>query len=450
MNFLVTEIIRKKRDGHALSSDEIKFLVQGFATGSIPDYQIGSWLMASFLRGLNRDETLTLTREMKDSGRHLNWRAMSSDLKNERFADKHSTGGVGDKVSLLLAPLAACLGLKVPMMSGRGLGFSGGTVDKLESISGFTMYPSEKQMLSCLIETGFCMMGQADDLCPADKKLYALRDVTCTVESIPLITASIVSKKWAEGVDAIVFDVKAGSAAFMPNRDEARALAKSLVSAATGAGMRASAHVTRMEEALGAFVGNALEVRESLNILKNTIPSDRQRSLAQPLIDLSLDLVAEMAVLAGLRSDIALARGEAAQALTDGSAYKRFQKMAQLQGATEGWEAKLASTELRLPLLAPRDGFITAARARALGVAGLKIGVGRQRAEDPVDPAVGFELNVQVGDPVQKGTPLLWMHVRNKEQFALIEKEVLAVFEIGDEKVSPQNQLFIEKVNHDT
>lgn len=450
MSFLVTELIRKKRDGFALTNDELKFLVQGFATASIPDYQIGSWLMASFLRGLNRDETLTLTREMKDSGRHLNWRAMSADLKNERFADKHSTGGVGDKVSLLLAPLAACLGLKVPMMSGRGLGFSGGTVDKLESIPGFTMYPTEKQMLSCLIETGFCMMGQADDLCPADKKLYALRDVTCTVESIPLITASIVSKKWAEGVDAIVFDVKAGSAAFMPNRDEARALAKSLVSAATGAGMRASALVTRMEEALGAFVGNALEVRESLNILKNTIPNERQKTLAQPLIDISLDLVAEMAVLAGIRSDLKSARDDAQKALSDGSAYKRFQKMAQLQGAQAGWEEKLAVSELRLPLLAPRDGFVSAARSRSLGVAGLKIGVGRQRAEDPIDPAVGFEMNVQVGERVEKGAPLLWMHVRNKEQFALIEKEVLAIFDIGDEKVASQKQLFLEKVSHDT
>jgi len=421
MSFIVSELIRKKRDGLELTNDEIHFLVSGFATSSIPDYQISAWLMASFFRGMTVEETFQLTVEMKNSGRSLDWRSLSTNFQDEKFADKHSTGGVGDKVSLILAPVAACLGLKVPMMSGQGLGHTGGTVDKLQSIPGFNMYPTEEQMIRGLDEVGLCMMAQAKDLCPADRKLYSLRDVTSTVESLPLITASILSKKWAEGVDAIVFDVKMGNAAFMQKFSDAQLLARSLVETAKRAGLKALSVITRMDEPLGMMIGNALEVKESLEILRG-----HQNS---PLKTLSLKLAAEMAVLAGTRKDIDSAMQDAEASIRNGQALEKFFLMAKTQNAVEGWEEKLAEAPLRIPLLSPHTGYIKNIGSRALGIAGLKIGVGRRRAEDSVDPAVGFEMSVIPGQKIDKDEPLLWMHLRSKEQFAELAPELLSCFE---------------------
>lgn len=429
-DFVVSEIIRKKRDGGALERNEILHLVSGFADGGIPDYQAAAWLMAVFHRGMSTAETVTLTEAMRNSGRTLNWRQMSSGLRDAVFADKHSTGGVGDKVSLILAPLAAGLGLKVPMMSGRGLGHTGGTADKLPCIPGFDIYPTEKKMIECLEAHGICMMAQSPDLCPADRKLYSLRDVTATIESVPLITASIVSKKWAEGVDAIVFDVKCGVAAFMDTIEKARELSHSLVRVAQGAGLKALASVTRMDEPLGSCIGNALEVRESLWILENEYLSPKHERLARPLRNLCVDLAAEMAVLAGTRVDPSAARRECCDMLDKGQAREIFERMVRAQGAPEGWQDGLAHTERVFELRAPRGGTIVSINSRILGVVGLKCGVGRQRAEDKIDPATGFEMRVAVGDVVDKGDILLIMHLHSQTQADALRGELESAFEI--------------------
>jgi len=432
-NFVVSEILRKKRDGGVLDRDEILHLVGGFAHGTIPDYQASAWLMATYLRGMTTAETVTLTEAMRQSGRTLDWRKMSSNLRNAVFADKHSTGGVGDKVSLILAPLAAGLGLKIPMMSGRGLGHTGGTADKLSSISGFDIFPSERKMIECLESHGICMMAQSPDLCPADRKLYSLRDVTATIESVPLITASIVSKKWAEGVDAIVFDVKCGSAAFMDTLAKAQELSHSLVRVAQGAGLRALASITRMDEPLGTCIGNALEVRESLWILENSYPTENQTRLATPLRNLCVDLAAQMAVLAGTRKDLDATRRECLDLLENGRARTIFESMVRAQGAIDGWQDHLAKTENVYVLRAPRSGTLVRIASRVFGVVGLKCGVGRQRTEDVIDPATGFEICVGVGDTVTKGQALLIMHLRSEALAETLSSELESAFDIRED-----------------
>lgn len=446
MSYLVSELIRKKRDGGELLPAEIQFLVKGFAEGSIPDYQITAWLMAAFLKGLNAEETFQLTCEMKNSGRTLNWRALSANFRDEVFVDKHSTGGIGDKVSVVLAPLAASLGLKVPMMSGRGLGHTGGTVDKLESIPGFSLFPDEAQMVKLLDEVGVCMMAQAKDLCPADRKLYALRDVTGTVESISLITASIFSKKWAEGIDAIVFDVKSGEAAFMQNEADAQALALSLKKTAERAGLKASSVRTRMEEPLGVMIGNALEIQESIWILEDEYPSERARKIAAPLRQLCLELTAEMAVLSGRYASFAEALKVCEAHLQQKKALKVFEHMLEKQGAKAHWRETIFAPVQRLPLSSPTAGYIAKIHSRNMGVAGLKIAVGRQKTDDIIDHAVGFEMNVAVGDTVAPGEILLWAHVRNAEQLARVQKDLLACLVITEKPAPAARPLVLERI----
>lgn len=446
----VSELIRKKREGNSLNHEELKQLVEGFSNGSIPDYQISAWLMASFLCGMNQEETFLLTRLMRNSGKTFDWHNMSSNFKSAVFADKHSTGGVGDKVSLILAPLAVVLGMKVPMMSGRGLSHTGGTVDKLESISGFTMQPSEKQMIQCLDEVGACMMSQSHDICPADRKLYSLRDVTATVESIPLITASIVSKKWAEGVDAIVFDVKCGGAAFMGQPEDARRLGSSLVQAAQLAGLKALSCVTRMEEPLGSMIGNSMEVKESIWILSNSYPTPLHRKIAEPLKNLCIDLTSEMAVLSGTRKSFVEARDECEKALSSGSALKIFNDMARLQGAVEGWFEKLPQSKHEIFLNSLSNGVITEIHSRNLGLIGLSLGVGRQKVEDKVDPAVGFEMLCSVGDHVSKGQALLKVHCHNKDFYSDFQDQLHSFFVIDENQKKPQtisSPLFMERIS---
>ncbi|MEO5668002.1 MAG: thymidine phosphorylase [Bdellovibrionota bacterium] len=424
----VAEIIRKKREGLPLNSEELGFLVTGFASGSIPDYQVSAWLMASFLCGMDREETFVLTTLMRNSGKTLDWRKLSSNFQNTRFADKHSTGGVGDKVSLILAPLAACLGLKVPMMSGRGLGHTGGTVDKLESIPGFSMRLDEKSMIRCLDEVGVCMMSQSSELCPADRKLYSLRDVTATIESVPLITASIVSKKWAEGIDAIVYDVKCGQAAFMSTLDKAEDLSRSLVRISKKAGLEALACVTRMEEPLGSYIGNAMEVEESVWILKNQYPSELHKRVIRPLRQLCIDLTSEMAVLAGTRDSMDKARADCETAITHGQAYAVFEKMLKAQGAHENWFEALPRAKHQIVYEAPSSGIVLEIFSRKLGVLGVKLGIGREKSEDKVDPAIGFEILVRPGDTVSKGAPLLKLHAHSADALEKIREELDPVF----------------------
>lgn len=446
-NYLVPELLRKKRDGGELTSDEIAFLVQGFSKGTIPDYQVSAWLMASFIRGLNVEETAVLTREMKNSGKHYDWAAMSANFKNARFADKHSSGGIGDKVSLILAPVAACLGLKVPMMSGRGLGHTGGTVDKLEAIPGFSLYLNEAQLVRLLDEVGVCMMAQSPEICPADRKLYHLRDVTGTVENTSLITASIVSKKWAEGVNTIVYDVKCGEAAFMSDLTAARGLAKSLYDVSKAAGMNALCCLTRMEEPLGSRIGHALEVEESLWILSNEYPSEEHRRLAASLKKLSLRLAAEMAALAGAYPSLDEALKAAEESIASGKAWKVFQRMAELQGAEAGWIDKLAKAPLHKDILSPQEGTLTSIASRRLGLAVIRMGGGRLKSEDKIDPAVGIEVLVRPGDAVRKGQPLLRLHLGKEGDglFNELATELPAIFTFGAKPSFDPGELMIEK-----
>ncbi len=446
MTLLVPEILRKKRDGGRLTPEEISFLVRGFANGTIPDYQASAWLMASFIKGLDETETVELTRNMKDSGRVLKWRELSENFRDASFADKHSTGGVGDKVSLVLAPVAACLGVKVPMMSGRGLGHTGGTADKLQSISGFDIYPTTDKMVRLLDEVGVCMMAQAPDLCPADRKLYSLRDVTGTIESVPLITASIVSKKWAEGVDAIVFDVKVGDAAFMSDAEQARALSRSLCRVAELAGIKARACLTRMEEPLGVLVGNTLEVEESLWILADAYPTAEHRRLSAPLREISIRLAAEMAWLAGRAPSLEAAIAEGERALKSGRALGIFERMVRAQGGAPDWREKIHVRAKKFTYPAIKDGYVSRIHSREIGLAGLHFGVGRRTVDDKLAPKAGFELAVAVGDHVRRGQPLLHYYTDEDGVPALIRPHLDRTFEFSDKAVEALKPLLMERI----
>jgi len=387
------DVIMKKRLGQELSREEIAFIVGGYVAGEIPDYQVSSLLMAICLRGMCPRETADLTELMLRSGKVMDLSGIGGP-----FVDKHSTGGVGDKVSLILAPMAAACGVKVPMMSGRALGHTGGTLDKLESIPGYRTDLSEAAFRAGLAAEGYAMTGQSAEIVPADKKLYALRDVTGTVESVSLITASILSKKVAEGAESLVFDVKCGPGAFMKTLEEARALAASLVSAGKAMGKRIAAVITDMSEPLGLKVGNFFEVEESLDCLEGRGPAD--------LMEVTYRLGAWMLVAAGKARDAEAARRDCERAVESGRAMELFLANVRRQGgdpermlALRGsWRAD-RSFELR----APRAGFVGAIDAYAIGLAGVYLGVGRNKTTDPVRPDVGFVFDRKVGDAVKAG-----------------------------------------------
>jgi pyrimidine-nucleoside phosphorylase len=396
------DIIVKKRDGVSLSREEIRFFVDGVTAGTLPDYQASALLMSVVLRGMTAEETAWLTEFMVDSG----VRVSLNDISGVKV-DKHSTGGVGDKTSLILAPLAAACGAKVPMMSGRGLGHTGGTLDKLESIPGFRVNLSLDEMRAALRRTGCAMIGQTAEIAPADKKLYALRDVTGTVESIPLISASIMSKKIAEGIGALVLDVKTGNGAFMKTEDQSRRLAESLVSIGRASGVRTEAVITRMDAPLGRAVGNALEVIESLEVLKGRGPED--------LTSLSVDLTARMLVLAGISKTIQTAETAAREAIASGAGLERFRQIIAVQGG----DASVVDDYRRLPtaphrhvVRASRTGHIVRIDAQLVGRASVALGAGRGRVEDSVDPAVGIMLVAGVGEPIREGDAILELHCR--------------------------------------
>jgi pyrimidine-nucleoside phosphorylase len=397
------DIITKKRDGGALARDEIGFVISGATSGSLPDYQVSALLMAILLRGMTPGETAWLTDAMVHSGVRLDL----SDLPGSKV-DKHSTGGVGDKTSLILAPLAAACGLIVPMMSGRGLGHTGGTLDKLESIPGFRVGLELSEMKSVLARVGCAMIGQTAEIAPADKKLYALRDVTGTVESIPLISASIMSKKIAEGIDGLVLDVKTGSGAFMKSEHDSRRLAESLVSIGNASGVRTQAIITRMDTPLGRAVGNALEVVECFEVLKGRGPSD--------LVEVSVELTARMLVLGGAASGNADAEKRVRGAIASGAGLERFQRIIEAQGG----DPRVADDDDRLPkapgrhlMPAPRGGFVARIDAELVGRASVALGAGRDRVEDPVDPAVGLRILAPPGEEVRAGDGILELHYRD-------------------------------------
>jgi pyrimidine-nucleoside phosphorylase/thymidine phosphorylase len=395
------EVIHRKRDGRPVPPEAIAELVTRYAEGAVPDYQMAAFCMAVFFRGMSEAELQALTGAMLHSGDVLDLSGIPGPK-----VDKHSTGGVGDKTSLAVAPLAAACGVKVPMVSGRGLGHTGGTLDKLESIPGFQIQLPVKRFREVLASVGACLIGQTDRIAPADRKLYALRDLTATVESIPLIAASILSKKLAEGIDGLVLDVKVGSGAFMKRLPEARLLARTLCALGRGMGKRVTALVTDMDQPLGRAVGNALEVKEILDLLHGVGPAD--------LRELTVVLTAEMLLLGGVAATEAEARGRVEQAISDG---RGFRKLCEIVEAQEG-DSRALSDPARLPRAAatldvgaPAAGLVEAIDAEALGLAAMALGAGRSRIEDRVDPGAGLEVWKKVGDPVDVGESLVTLHV---------------------------------------
>ncbi|MBL9007296.1 MAG: thymidine phosphorylase [Myxococcales bacterium] len=399
LSYNPVDIIRRKRDGKVLSGEEIAHFVADYSRGAIPDYQASALLMAIFFSGLSESELVALTESMLHSGEVLDL----SEIPGIKV-DKHSTGGVGDKVSLHLAPTVAACGVRVPMISGRGLGHSGGTLDKLESIPGFSTGLSTEEFRTVLRRTGLSLIGQTETLVPADKLLYALRDVTATVESIPLIAASIMSKKLAEGIDGLVLDVKVGSGAFMKTREAATKLAATLVAIGRRAGKHVTAFLTDMDQPLGRYVGNAAEVNESLAVLRGEGPAD--------LTELNRVLGAEMLRMAGVCSSEADAFSRIEHAIISGEALARLQRCAAMQGAlvdlrdpNEPWLFDNLHTGAQT-LLAPASGYVQRMDAEAVGFAGVALRAGRERKEDTIDPAAYIYLDRKVGEAVTAGQPL--------------------------------------------
>jgi pyrimidine-nucleoside phosphorylase len=402
------DLIRKKRDGGELTTDEIAFIVSGYTAGDFPDYQISAWLMAVLLRGMSRPEIAALTSAMLNSGEVLDW----SDLSGKKV-DKHSTGGVGDKTSLIIAPIAAAGGVRVPMISGRGLGHTGGTLDKLESIPGFNVNLSAKQMRHILEECGACLIGQTASIVPADKKMYALRDVTGTVESPALICGSIMSKKLAEGIDALVLDVKTGSGAFMKKESDAVHLAELMVETGERMGKKVVTLITDMDQPLGRCVGNALEVAECVEVLRGGGPQD--------LVDLSLDLAAWMLYLGERTSSLEEARKLSASLIAEGSAFKKFCELTRLQGGDDKSlqdVSRLPQARNKQEVLSSQAGFVSRMECEKVGVASLVLGGGREKKEDTIDPAVGIVLHKKVGDRVSAGEPLCTLHYNSSARLA--------------------------------
>ena len=428
MGYLPQELIRKKRDGLALTGDEIAFLIQGVTSGQLADEQVGAFAMAVFLRGMSMEERVALTCAMRDSGQVLRWNHLHRPV-----VDKHSTGGVGDKVSLLLAPLVAACGAAVPMISGRGLGHTGGTLDKLEAIPGYNATPSPGLFHQVVADIGCAIIGQTADMAPADKRLYAIRDVTATVESIPLITASILSKKLAAGLGALVMDVKFGSGAFMPTLDLSRELADSIVSVAEGAGLPTRACLTDMNQVLGRSAGNAVEVRETIDHLTGLAADPR-------LLEVTLALGAEMLVLARLADDRKTAHARLRTALDSGLAAEIFARMVAALGGPgdllEHPERHLPRAPVEAPIYPERAGHVGALDVRGIGLTVLELGGGRLRASDTIDPAVGLTGIAGLGEDVGPHAPLALCRARSSSDWERAANRLRRAITIVDTPVA--------------
>jgi len=436
------DVIRKKRDGAALSPEEVAFFVRGVTSGAWADYQTSALLMAILLNGMTEAETHTLTKEMLHSGEVLDF----SDIA-EAKVDKHSTGGVGDKTSLIIAPLAAACGVCVPMISGRGLGHTGGTLDKLEAIPGYRVQLSLAEFRSVLKRVGFAMTGQTKEIAPADRKLYALRDATATVEALPLIVASIMSKKLAAGLDALVLDVKTGSGAFMADEARAKELAQALVKTGNAFGVRTEALITDMNQPLGMAIGNAVEVRECLEILRGEMNEG-----ARPVHELSVELTARMVWLAKAAQSLEAARVKVKKALDSGAALERFRLNIEAQGGDArvcDEPARLADLTLRdVHVESARTGFVTAIDAAEIGRAVANIGGGRARVEDSIDPAVGFLVNAKIGDELSSSDRTLGvLYCRTEAQAEEASARILAAYRIADEPAASTNALIKEVIH---
>jgi pyrimidine-nucleoside phosphorylase len=430
------ELIAAKRDGHVLTTDEIQWLIAGFTRGELPDYQLAAFAMAVFFKGMTEAEMVALTLAMRDSGKVIDLSGVAG-----RKVDKHSTGGVGDKVSLALAPLVAACGVRVPMVSGRGLGHTGGTLDKLEAIPGFSVHCSTERFIELVRDVGTGMIGQTADIAPADKKLYAVRDVTATVESVPLIVASILSKKLAEGIDALVLDVKVGRGAFMKDLSAARTLAQALVRTAKGAGKDCVALLTRMDAPLGRTVGNALETKEAFALLHGVGPTDLKQC--------TMALAVEMLLLGHVAKSADQARELLDRAIADGSARAVARAMVRAQGGeprvVDEPDAVLASTQSRSAVRATSAGFIQAIDALEVGLAGVALGAGRTRSDQAVEPAVGFVFERVVGDRVEAGDVIAWVHSDDQARASAAVARVGRATQIGTTEVSVP-ELIIERI----
>jgi pyrimidine-nucleoside phosphorylase/thymidine phosphorylase len=422
------DVIRKKRDGRELSRAEIDYLVRGYARGEIPDYQVSAWLMAVLLRGLSRAETATLTDAMLNSGQVLDLSEFSAPK-----IDKHSTGGVGDKTSLVLAAVGAAGCLVVPMISGRGLGHTGGTLDKLESIPGFQVGLSISRFREVLKECGCAMIGQTAEIAPADRLLYSLRDVTGTVESPYLICSSIMSKKLAEGIDGLVLDVKTGSGAFMKTEEDAAFLAELMVETGTRMGKRVVALITDMDQPLGLRVGNALEVEEVLDVLRGRGPED--------LRELCRELAAFMLHMGGRAASIAQAKQLSDELIQSGRALEKFRQMITLQGGDASVidnPARLPRAKYALDVVSPRSGYVGAIQCEAVGTACVILGGGREKKEDSVDPSVGIILHKKVADRVVVGELLCTIAYNSEARAAQAKNLLLRSYEISDSLPAPR------------
>ncbi len=435
------DVIRKKRDGEKLSREEINFFIDGVTRGTVADYQISALLMAIYLNGMDDSEQEILTHAMLHSGNTLDF----SDIAKPK-ADKHSTGGVGDKTSLLIAPMVAACGVCVPMISGRGLGHTGGTLDKLESIPGYRVDLSAGEFERVLKTVGYAMSGQTAELAPADKKMYALRDATSTVEAIPLIVASIISKKGAAGLDAMVIDVKVGSGAFMRDENRARALAHALVRTGNACGIRTRALLTDMNQPLGQAVGNSLEVKECVELLRG-----EGAAAAQPVLDLSVELSAHMLVLSNVDESLAAARDRLGKIVSSGEALECFRQNV----AAQGGEPRVCDDPAGfLPLVtesfkveSPRSGFVTKVNTAEIGHAIAAIGGGRVRIDDTIDPTVGFIAQARIGDGVDEGAAIGTVYCRDHSRAQEAARRIQAAYEIGEQSPTEIPRLLREVIN---
>jgi pyrimidine-nucleoside phosphorylase len=458
---LPAQIIQKKRDGNALTEEEIRFFINGFTSGELPDYQMSAMAMAICFQGMNFDETMWLTRAMIASGKVMEWREESARVSKglsaskansgtqalkhsgtSFYADKHSTGGIGDKTSLIIAPLVAACGVKVPMISGRGLGPTGGTLDKLESISGFNVNLPLDKFQQITDKIGCCMIGQTAEIAPADKKLYALRDVTATVSCLSLIVASIMCKKLAENVDGLVLDVKWGSGAFMRTRESSAELAQAMVEVGKRYGKKVCALQTDMNQPLGQQIGNALEVRECIDLMNGSAQAD-------DLMEVTLALSAEMLLMAGVAKNVADAKQMLQKKLASGEALRKFAELIVAQGG----DAKVCEDVKRLPaakhtklIAAPKSGFVQSIECDQIGYAVIALGGGRKVSTDKVDFGVGFEHPKKIGDSVKGGEALMVMHYNDATRAGEAERMVQQAYTIGDKPVAARLPLIVQKI----
>ena len=432
------EVIRRKRNGEALNTVDIASFIRGLTDGSISEGQVAAFAMAVWFSGMSLEETVALTLAMRDSGDVLSWEDIGSPI-----ADKHSTGGVGDNVSLMLAPIVAACGLAVPMISGRGLGHTGGTLDKLESIPGYDIKPSEALFRRTVQDAGCAIIGQTADLAPADRRLYAIRDVTATVDSVSLITASILSKKLAAGLQSLVLDVKIGNGAFMVGLEEAETLARSLVGVANGAGVKTTALITDMNEPLADAAGNAVEIENCIAFLRGEKAGTRLEAVV-------MSFAAEMLMTSGVAASPTEGADLARRALQSGAALERFGRMVHMLGGPADFierpQAYLVKAPVILPVEAPRDGYLQSCNARDVGMEVIALGGGRTRPDEAIDHRVGFSGLKPLGTEIEKGEPFAFVHAANEDQALKARARLQDIYTIGDDTL-PERPVIVSKIS---